>query len=61
MRILMLAAAAALVLSVQMAPVAKADETTVIKRDTPYGDNKTIIKKEDRPMEEKKVIIHRDD
>jgi hypothetical protein len=57
----MLAAATAPVLSLQMAPVAKADETTVIKRDTPYGDSKTIIKKEDRPMEEKKVIIRRDD
>jgi hypothetical protein len=69
MRILMLAAAAALVLSVQMASFAKAEDTTVIKKDTPYGDSKTVIKKHEGPpfdhagppVEEKKVIIHHDD
>lgn len=61
MRILMLAAAAALVLSVQIVPSAKAEDTTVIKRDTPYGDSKTVIKKDYGPAEEKKVIIHHDD
>jgi hypothetical protein len=69
MRTLMLAAAAALVLSVQMASLAKAEDTTVIKRDTPYGDSKTVIKKHEGPtvyhavppVEEKKVIIHHDD
>jgi adenine/guanine phosphoribosyltransferase-like PRPP-binding protein len=60
MRTLLLAAAAALVLSVQMAPLAKAEETTVIKKETPYGDSKTVIKKHDGPFEEKKVIIHHD-
>ena len=67
MRALMLAAAAALVLSVQMASIANAGDTTVIKKDTPYGDSKTVIKKHDGPMydrvgppAEKKVIIHHD-
>jgi hypothetical protein len=69
MRTLILAAAAALVLSVQMAPLAQAEDTTVIKKDTPYGDSKTVIKKHEGPVfdravppvEEKKVIIHHDD
>ena len=65
----MLAAAAALVLSVQMASMANAEDTTVIKKDTPYGDSKTVIKKHEGPVydrvgppvEDKKVIIHHDD
>ncbi|HUZ32049.1 MAG TPA: hypothetical protein VMV19_08090 [Xanthobacteraceae bacterium] len=69
MRALMLAAAAALVLSVQMASIAKAEDTTIIKKDTPYGDSKTVIKKHEGPMydrvgpprADKKVIIHHDD
>lgn len=68
MRTLMLTAATALVLSVQMASFAKAEDTTVIKRDTPYGE-KTVIKKHEGPIvdrvgppvESKKVIIHHDD
>ena len=62
MRTLVLAATAALVLSVQMAALAKADDTTIIKRDTPFGESKTIIKKDTPPpvVDEKKVIIHRD-
>lgn len=69
MRALMLAAAAALVLSVPMASIAKAGDTTVIKKDTPYGESKTVIKKHDGPIYDrvgpppvdKKVIIHHDD
>jgi hypothetical protein len=60
MRALVLAAAAAVVLSVQVASTAKAEDTTVIKKDTPYGDSKTVIKKKDQPFEDKKVIIHHD-
>jgi len=71
MRTLILAAMAALVLSVQMVASVKAEEdTTVIRRDHD-GDrgSTTVIKKEETgvlplplpvPREEKKVIIHRD-
>jgi hypothetical protein len=75
MRTLMIAAATTLVLSVQMAPLAKADETTVIKKDAPATESKTVIKKEEAPatesktvikkkegpVQDKKVIIHHDD
>jgi hypothetical protein len=66
MRTVMLAAAAAALLSVQMAVPVKAQDTTVIKKDTPE-DSTTVIKKRDDinllPVphpEEKKVIIHKD-
>ncbi len=70
MRTFMLAAAAALVLSVQLSTLAQAGDTTVIKKDTPYGDSKTVIKKHEGPsvyhvvpppVEDKKVIIHHGD
>ncbi len=66
MRILVLAAAAALVLSAQFVATAKAEDT-VIRKDEP--GRTTIIKKHDEdgaviraPVEsEKKVIIHHDE
>jgi hypothetical protein len=68
MRTIILAAGAALILSVQVAAVAKADETTVIRHDHPDDSSTTVIKKREgvdllpipHPTEEKKVIIHRD-
>ena len=58
--------AAALILGLPLVSAAKADETTVIKKDTPMGDRTTVIKRDvDRPVvapgvEQKKVIIHHD-
>jgi hypothetical protein len=62
MRVIMIATAAAILMSVPMAAVVKAEETTVIKKDKDVdGDRtKTIIKKEEPRHEEKKVIIHKD-
>jgi hypothetical protein len=66
MRTIILAVAAAFVMSVQMAAPVKAEDTTIIKKDVP-GDSTTVIKKRDDvnlfPIphpEEKKVIIHKD-
>jgi hypothetical protein len=66
MRTVILAATAALIMSVQMAATAKAEDTTIIKKDVPE-DSTTVIKKRDDvnllPVphtEEKKVIIHKD-
>jgi hypothetical protein len=63
MRAIMLAAAAAFIMSVPMAAAVKAEDTTVIKKDVDGDRTKTIIKKEeprDRDVE-KKVIIHKED
>jgi hypothetical protein len=65
MRKLILAAAAAAIITAPMATVVKAEDTTVIKRD---GDgDKTVIKKRDDVnllpvphVEEKKTIIKKD-
>jgi|GEM_PF-2061244 hypothetical protein len=65
MRKLILAAAAAAIITAPMATVVKAEDTTVIKRD---GDgDKTVIKKRDDinllpvpHVEEKKTIIKKD-
>jgi len=54
--------------SVQLAAVAKADKTTVMRWDHPDDRTTTVIKKREgvdllpirHPTEEKKVIIHRD-
>jgi hypothetical protein len=66
MRTVILAVAAAAVMSIQMAAPVKAEDTTVIKKDVPE-DSTTVIKKRDDinlfPIphpEEKKVIIHKD-
>jgi hypothetical protein len=62
MRAIMLATAAAFIMSVPMAAAVKAEDTTVIKKDVDGDRSKTIIKKEeprDRDVE-KKVIIHKD-
>jgi hypothetical protein len=65
MRKLILAAAAAAIITAPMATVVKAEDTTVIKRDAD-GD-KTVIKKRDDVnllpvphVEEKKTIIKKD-
>lgn len=65
MRSLALAATAA-VISMQLAAVARADETTIIRKDQP-DTSTTVVKKHDElnllPVphtEEKKTIIHRD-
>ena len=63
MRAIMLATAAAFIMSVPMAAAVKAEDTTVIKKDVDGERSKTIIKKEeprDRDVE-KKVIIHKED
>ena len=67
MRTTVLAVATALVLSFQMAASVRAEDTTVIKKDSPEGSSTTIVKKHDDinllPVphpEEKKVIIHKD-
>ena len=68
MRTMILAAGAALILSTQIATFAKAEDTTVIRRDHPVGET-TVIKKREgvdvlpvpHAREEKKVIIHHDD
>ena len=46
MRTIILATTAALIMSVQMAATAKAEDTTVIKKDVPE-DSTTVIKKRD--------------
>jgi hypothetical protein len=62
MRAIMLATAAAFIMSVPMAAAVKAEDTTVIKKDVDGERSKTIIKKEeprDRDVD-KKVIIRKD-
>lgn len=66
MRKLILAAAAAAIVTAPMATVVKAEDATVIKRDRD-DDSKTVIKKRDEvnPLpvphtEEKKTIIKKD-
>jgi hypothetical protein len=62
MRAIMLATAAAFIMSVPMAAAVKAEDTTVIKKDIDGERSKTIIKKED-PRDrdvDKKVIIRKD-
>jgi hypothetical protein len=67
MRTLILATTAALVMSVQVAATARAEDTTVIKKDNDAGTT-TVIKKHDEDnavirapvAEDKKVIIHKD-
>lgn len=64
MRKVILAVAAALLMSAQLAPTARAEGTTIIRKDAP--DHTTIIKKHDedraivREPSEKRVIIHKD-
>jgi hypothetical protein len=63
MRAIMLATAAAFIMSVPMAAAVKAEDTTVIKKDVDGERSKTIIKKEeprDRDVD-KKVIIRKED
>ena len=60
MRAIMLATAAAFIMSVPMAAAVKAEDTTVIKKDVDGDRSKTVIKKKEEPREEKKVIIHKD-
>ena len=62
MRAIMLATAAAFIMSVPMAAAVKAEDTTIIKKDVDGDRSKTVIKKEeprDRDVE-KKVIIRKD-
>jgi hypothetical protein len=61
-----MATAAAVIMSVQLAAVARADDTTIIRKDQP-DTSTTVVKKHDDvnllPIphtEEKKVIIHKD-
>ena len=60
MRAIMLAIAAAFIMSVPMAAAVKAEDTTVIKKDFDGDRTKTVIKKKEEPREEKKVIIRKD-
>jgi hypothetical protein len=66
MRTLVFVTAAALVMSVQLVASAKAQDTTVIKRNDDTGRTTVIKKHEDRPFvavpgaEDKKVIIRKD-
>jgi hypothetical protein len=67
MRKVFLLGAAALVLGLQLAAPARADETTVIRKDRP-DEGTTVIRKEEGvnvfPVphtEERKTIIHHDD
>ena len=61
MRKLILAAcAASIAMSVPLATIAKAEDTTVIKKDYPDGDSKTVIKKDDGMGGEKKTVIKKD-
>ena len=71
MRAIMLAAATALVLSVQMAATARAEDTTIIRKDQPEDsttqDSMTIVRKHDDinlfPIpntEEHRTIIRKD-
>jgi hypothetical protein len=61
MRAIMLATAAAFIMSVPMAAAVKAEDTTIIKKDVDGDRTKTIIKKEEPRDVDKKVIIHRED
>jgi hypothetical protein len=59
-KLLLATVATAIVMSVPMASIVKAEDTTVIKKDNDDGDRtKTVIKK-DEPSEQKKVIIKKD-
>jgi hypothetical protein len=59
-KIILAASAISIAMSVPLATIVKAEETTVIKKDYPDGDSsKTVIKK-DEPYGEKKVIIKKD-
>jgi hypothetical protein len=63
MRAIMLATAAAFIISVPMAAAVKAEDTTIIKKDVDGDRSKTVIKKEE-PRDhdvDKKVIIRKDD
>ena len=61
MRAIMLAIAAAFIISVPMAAAVKAEETTVIKKDVDGDRSKTVIKKKEEPRDaDKKVIIRKD-
>lgn len=58
-KVLLATVATAIVMSVPMASIVKAEDTTVIKKENDNGDRtKTVIKK-DEPTE-KKVIIKKD-
>jgi hypothetical protein len=67
MRTIILATTAALIMSVQMAATAKAEDTTVIKKDVPE-DSTTVIKMRDdvnllpvpHTEEKRSSIIHKD-
>lgn len=61
MRLLMLATAAAILLSGSMAPPVHAEDTTVIKKDDGLGNSKTIIKKDEPTTTDKTVIIKKED
>jgi hypothetical protein len=59
-KLLLASVATAIVMSVPMASIVKADDTTIIKKENDDGDRtKTVIKK-DEPSEQKKVIIKKD-
>lgn len=68
MRALIVTTAIALVMSVQIAATARAEDTTIIKKDNDAGVSTTVIKKQDDDnaviraptAEDKKVIIHKD-
>jgi hypothetical protein len=61
MRVIMLATAAAVLMSVPMAAAVKAeDSTTIIKKDVDGDRTKTVIKKEEPHDVDKKVIIKKD-
>ena len=60
MRAIMLATAAAFIMSVPMAAAVKAEDTTIIKKDVDGDRSKTIIKKEEPRDVDKKVIIKKD-
>ena len=60
MRAIMLATAAAFIMSVPMAAAVKAEETTIIKKDVDGDRSKTVIKKEEPRDVDKKVIIKKD-
>jgi hypothetical protein len=57
-KVLLATVATAIVMSVPMASIVKAEDTTVIKKDNDADRTKTVIKK-DEPSE-KKVIIKKD-
>jgi len=66
MRTLVLATAAALAMSAQLVATAKAEDTTVIKKNNDAGQTTVIKKREEskpflaEPSTEKKVIIRKD-